>query len=151
MDSKPAASQLPDWIKEHLRRYLATDGEDGYWWDASIGGGKGMIPILLLTTRGRRTGRELTMPLIFGRSGGSYILVASKGGAPNHPAWYLNLVDNPEVGVQVKAEKFKARARTITGAARAAVWKQMVELYSPYDAYQRKTQREIPLVALDPL
>src|SRR5579859_1630109 len=99
---------LPDWIKNHISRYVATDGADGYLWDASIGGGKGMVPTLLLTTVGRKSGRVLTLPLIFGRSGSNYVVVASKGGAPAHPAWYLNLQANPEVQVQVKAEKFTA-------------------------------------------
>ena len=106
------SSELPAWIKDHLSRYLATDGADGYLWDASLGGGKGMVPTLLLTTVGRKSGRVLTLPLIFGRSGPNYVVVASKGGAPTHPAWYLNLQANPEVRVQVKAEKFTAHAHT---------------------------------------
>src|ERR1700728_4723362 len=105
------SSEIPDWIKDLLARYIATDGADGYLWDASLGGGKGMVPTLLLTTVGRKSGRELTMPLIFGTSGPDYVVVASKGGAPAHPAWYLNLEANPKVNVQVKADKFAARAR----------------------------------------
>jgi hypothetical protein len=100
--AEPSVSKdLPDWIQNHLDRYLATHGEDGYLWDASLGGGKGMIATLLLTTTGRKSGRELTLPLIFGRSGDDYVVVASKGGAPAHPAWYLNLDANPNVKVQV--------------------------------------------------
>src|ERR1700730_11819819 len=110
--AEPSGSkELPVWIKNHLERYIATNGEDGYLWDASLGGGKGMVPTLLLTTTGRKSGRELTLPLIFGASGPDYVVVASKGGAPEHPAWYLNLDANPEVQVQVKADKFKAIAR----------------------------------------
>src|ERR1700722_5123623 len=105
-------SELPVWIKDHIARYIATDGADGYLWDASLGGGKGMVPTLLLTTTGRKSGRVLTLPLIFGRSGADYVIVASKGGAPNHPAWYLNLEANSEVQLQVKGERFKAQART---------------------------------------
>jgi deazaflavin-dependent oxidoreductase (nitroreductase family) len=142
------ARELPDWIRNHVSRYLATDGEDGYLWDASIGGGKGMIATLLLTTVGRKSGRELTLPLIFGKSGSDYVVVASKGGAPAHPAWYLNLEANPEVQLQVKADRFKARARTATAEERAKLWPKMVEIYAPYEDYQRKTDRQIPIVVL---
>ena len=144
--SKP--STLPDWISKHLARYLATDGADGYLWDASLGGGTGMVPTLLLTTVGRKSGRELTMPLIFGRHGPSYVVVASKGGAPAHPAWYLNLEANPSVRVQVKGEKFTARAHTANAAERAQLWPKMVQIYAPYELYQTKTERQIPVVIL---
>ncbi len=139
---------LPDWIKDHLARYIATDGEDGYLWDASLGGGTGVAPTLLLTTIGRKSGKSLTMPLIFGRSGEDYVLVASKGGAPAHPAWYLNLQANPEVHVQVKADKFTAQARTADAEERAALWPKMVEIYGPYARYQTMTDRQIPIVIL---
>jgi proline iminopeptidase len=145
------SSDLPDWIKNHLSRYLATNGEDGYFWDASIGGGKGLVPTLLLTTVGRKSGKPLTLPLIFGRAGHDYVIVASKGGAPAHPAWYLNLEANPEVEVQVKAEKLTARAHTAQGAERAALWAKMVEIYGPYAQYQTKTDRQIPVVVLKPV
>jgi transcriptional regulator len=141
----------PDWVKDHVSRYLASDGADGYLWDASLGGGKGMIATLLLTTVGRKSGRTLTLPLIFGRSGPNYVVVASKGGAPAHPAWYLNIQGDPEVQVQVKAEKFKARAFTAGPEERAALWAKMVEIYAPYAQYQTKTEREIPVVLLKPI
>jgi deazaflavin-dependent oxidoreductase (nitroreductase family) len=147
-DNKPAG--LPNWIQDHLARYIATDGADGYLWDASLGGGKGMIPTLLLTTAGRRSARPLTMPLIFGRSGSNYVVVASKGGAPTHPSWYLNLQATPEVQVQVKADKFKAHAYTAGPEERPALWKKMVEMYGPYAHYQTKTERQIPVVVLKP-
>ena len=147
--SKPSA--LPDWISKHLARYLATDGADGYLWDASLGGGTGMVPTLLLTTVGRKSGRELTMPLIFGRHGPSYVVVASKGGAPAHPAWYLNLEATPGVRVQVKGEKFAARAHTANATERAELWPKMVHIYAPYELYQTKTDRQIPVVILTPL
>ena len=140
--------EVMDWITKHRDRYLATNGEDGYLWDASLGGGKGMVPTLLLTTTGRKSGRELTLPLIFGESGKDYVVIASKGGAPEHPAWYLNLQANPNVKVQVKADKFNARARTATGPERSALWAKLVEIYGPYADYQKKTQREIPVVVL---
>lgn len=143
--------ELPAWIADHLSRYIATDGADGYLWDASLGGGKGLVPTLLLTTVGRKSGKSLTLPLIFGRSGVNNVIVASKGGAPTHPAWYLNLQANPEVHVQVKAEKFSARAYTAEGAERAALWSKMVDIYGPYAQYQTKTDRQIPVVVLKPV
>jgi deazaflavin-dependent oxidoreductase (nitroreductase family) len=147
--AEPSGSkELPDWIKNHLARYIATDGEDGYLWDASLGGGKGMVPTLLLTTIGRKSGRDLTLPLIFGTSGPDYVVVASKGGAPAHPAWYLNLEANPTVKVQVKADKFTARAHTANAQERAVLWPRMLEIYGPYADYQQKTDRQIPVVVL---
>ena len=143
--------QLPDWIKDHLRRYLASNGEDGHLWDATVAGGTGLVPTLVLTTTGRKSGKPLTLPLIYGRAGNSCVVIASKGGAPQHPAWYLNLEANPEVEVQVKAERFRARARTATGAERATLWQQLVEIYHPYEKYQAATSREIPVVVLDPV
>jgi deazaflavin-dependent oxidoreductase (nitroreductase family) len=150
MAERSESSKLPGWIKDHLSRYLATDGADGYLWDASLGGGKGLVPTLLLTTVGRKSGRELTLPLIFGCSDANYVVVASKGGAPTHPAWYLNLEANPEVRVQVKAEKFTARAHTADREERAALWPKMVGIYAPYAQYQTKTDRQIPVVVLTP-
>ncbi len=144
------STELPGWIKDHIARYLATDGADGYLWDASLGGGTGLVPTLLLTTVGRKSGNALTLPLIFGRSGANYVVVASKGGAPAHPAWYLNLQANPEVQVQVKADKFTARAHTADAAERAALWPMMVGIYGPYAQYQTKTDRQIPVVVLTP-
>jgi proline iminopeptidase len=142
---------LPDWMKDHIARYIATDGADGYLWDASIGGGKGMVPTLLLTTIGRKSGTAMILPLIFGRSGPNYVVVASKGGAPAHPAWYLNLQAKPEVQVQVKADKFTALAHTADAEERAKLWPMMVEIYGPYAQYQTKTDRQIPVVILKPV
>ena len=144
-------SELPKWIRDHVRRYQESDGEDGHLWDASLGGGTGMIQTLLLTTTGRKTGRSLLLPLIYGEHEGAYVIIASKGGFPTHPAWYLNLVANPKVELQVAARKFSAEARTATGDERATLWKQMVELYAPYTQYQDRTEREIPVVVLDPV
>jgi deazaflavin-dependent oxidoreductase (nitroreductase family) len=143
-----STSTQPSWIQEHLDRYRSTNGEDGYLWDATLGGGTGMVPTLLLSTIGRKSGNSLTLPLIFGRSGEEYVVIASKGGAPNHPSWYLNLDSNPEVQVQVKGDKFKARAHTARGDERKPLWKMMVGIYGPYEQYQKKTEREIPVVVL---
>jgi deazaflavin-dependent oxidoreductase (nitroreductase family) len=148
--TQPTKTSLPDWIQDHLRRYIATDGADGYYWDAALGGGKGMVPTLLLTTVGRKSGAPLTIPLIFGSSDSSYVVVASKGGAPTHPAWYLNLQANPDVRLQVKADKFSALAHTADAAERAKLWSLMVNIYGPYAQYQTKTDRQIPVVVLKP-
>jgi deazaflavin-dependent oxidoreductase (nitroreductase family) len=131
-----------DWVVEHTRRYLATDGADGFLWRG--------VPTLLLTTIGRKTGRARRTALIFGRDGDNYLLVASRGGAAHHPQWYLNLAANPDVQIQVKGELIRARARTATAEEKPRLWRIMAEIYPPYDEYQRRTTREIPLIVLEP-
>jgi len=145
------AENLPDWIKDHLTRYIESDGADGHYWDAALGGGEGMVATLLLTTEGRKSGQSLTIPLIYGRAGDGYCVIASKGGAPAHPAWFLNLEANPEVHVQVAADKFTASARIAEGEERETLWQQMVDIYAPYTKYQEATDRRIPVVVLDPV
>jgi proline iminopeptidase len=144
-------THLPDWIKDHVSRYLETEGADGHMWDSSIAGGAGPVPTLLLVTTGRRSGKKQTLPLIYGQTEGGYVIVASRGGAPTHPGWYFNLVAHPEVSVQVVAERFRATARTASGAERETLWKRMVGIYPPYEQYQARTEREIPVVVLEPL
>jgi deazaflavin-dependent oxidoreductase (nitroreductase family) len=143
-------AHLPDWMRDHIHRYLESDGADGHMWDSSAAGGPGLVPTLLLTTTGRKSGKPQILPLIYGKTENSYVIVASKGGAPSHPAWYLNLTAHPEVAVQVEAKKFRARARTATGSERSTLWDQMVGIFPPYDDYQKKTAREIPIVILEP-
>src|SRR5262245_12534366 len=127
---------------EHVRRYVETDGEVGYVWREGA-------PILLLTTSGRKTGTEYTTPLIFGREGDAYVVVASQGGSPTHPDWYLNLVAHSEVGLQVKADRFPARARTTEGDERERLWREMNGIWRYYDEYQTRTERVIPVVVLE--
>jgi len=148
--TKPA-TKLADWMKEHLRIYLETDGEHGHHFDASARGGPSAVPSLLLTTVGRRSGEPQQLPLFYGKVPGGYAIVASKGGAPSHPAWYLNLEAQPVVDVQVRARKFKARARVAEGEERAAIWQQMLEVWPFYEEYQANTDREIPVVVLEPI
>lgn len=136
-----ARTELPDWVTDHITRYLETDGEDGHTWRG--------VTTLLLTTRGRVSGEPLLLPLIYGTDGDRYLVVASKGGAPDHPDWYKNLVANPDVEVQVKADKFRARARTATPDEKPALWSTMASIWPAYDEYQEKTDREIPLVILE--
>ena len=128
--------------KEHVERYQATDGAEGFHW-------RNGTTILLLHTTGRKSGREHIHPLIFREYDGSYLIVASKGGAPEPPEWYLNLEENPAVTVQIKGETFRAKARTATADEKPAMWQHMVEVWPDYDEYQRKTDREIPVVVLD--
>ena len=129
--------------QDHVERYIATDGKEGHDWRE---GSK----VLLLTTTGRKSGREIVYPLIYGRSGDDYLLVASKGGAPRHPSWYLNLDANPDIGIQVKGDRMRARARTATPEEKAELWPIMTKEWPAYDEYQRKTDRDIPLVIVTP-
>jgi deazaflavin-dependent oxidoreductase (nitroreductase family) len=128
--------------EEHVRRYIETDGEEGYIWREGS-------PILLLTVTGRKSGAEYTTPLIFGEDDGNYVLVASQGGTPEHPDWYLNLEANPDVGMQVKADRFRARARNAEGDERERLWAAMNQIWPHYDEYQAKTTRQIPVVVLE--
>jgi proline iminopeptidase len=149
MSESKIPANLQKMISDHLRRYVETDGKDGHMWDSTPVGGPGPIPTLLLTTAGRRSGKPIVMPLIYGEADGKYVVVASKGGAPQHPGWYLNLTANPAVEVQVLANRFRAKARTATGAERARLWEKMAAIYPPYNDYQKKTEREIPVVVLE--
>src|ERR1700753_3517371 len=129
--------------KEHVDRYRATDGAEGHEWEGT--------QTLLLTTTGRKSGEQRTTPLIYAPVDGAYVIVASKGGAPEPPAWYLNLEAEPEVEVQVKGDRFKANARTATDEEKPRMWKKMAEAWPDYDNYQEKTDREIPVVVLERL
>jgi deazaflavin-dependent oxidoreductase (nitroreductase family) len=127
--------------QEHVQRYVETDGEVGHEWQGTN--------TLILTTTGRRSGAERRNALIYGRHGKDYLVVASKGGADQAPAWYLNLEANPEVQVQVLADRFTARARTATPEERPALWRTMTAEWPAYDEYQQRTEREIPVVILE--
>jgi deazaflavin-dependent oxidoreductase (nitroreductase family) len=129
--------------QEHVDRYRATDGAEGYEWQGT--------QTLLLTTTGRNSGEPRTTPLIFAPYGEAFTIVASKGGTDEQPAWYLNLAANPEVEVQIKGDRFKARARTAGADEKPGIWATMVAEWPSYDEYQARTEREIPVVVLDPL
>ena len=149
MNNSRMPSNVPDFVTSHLRQYLDTGGEEGHLWDSTGMGDHGGIPTLLLTTIGRSSGQGIVTPLIYGKAGDAYVVVASKGGAPVNPHWYLNLDANPEVEVQVMTEQFKASARTATGEERAGLWDLMVSIYPTYTELQDKTEREIPVVVLE--
>jgi deazaflavin-dependent oxidoreductase (nitroreductase family) len=126
---------------EHIERYEATDGAEGYDWQGTT--------ILLLHTKGRKTGKDVTKPLIFREDDGKYLVVASKGGAPEPPDWYRNLQADPRVVVQIKGDRFAATARTATPDEKPAMWKLMTEVWPDYDEYQKRADREIPVVVLE--
>jgi proline iminopeptidase len=128
--------------EEHVKRYRETDGEEGHIWREGS-------TVLLLTTVGRKSGRESTTPLIYGLDGDNPVIVASKGGAPDHPGWYKNLVKNPAAHVQIKGDKFPARARDAEGEERERLWRMMNTIWPHYDEYAQKTDREIPVVVLE--
>jgi deazaflavin-dependent oxidoreductase (nitroreductase family) len=138
----------PAWVTEHLRMYRESGGAEGHLFDATIAGVPGLVPCLLLTTTGRRSGEKRTSPLFYGTAGDAYVLIGSKGGADTHPGWYLNLLANPTAEVQVGKEQFTIRARVATGKEREQLFEQMAQMAPPYRDYQKKTRRELPVVVL---
>ena len=127
--------------EEHVRVYRETNGEKGYIWNG--------VPILLVTTKGRKSGEPRTIPIIFTAVGDSYVIIASKGGSPTHPKWYLNVLDDPHVQVQVQADKFEGIARTAESPERERLWAEAVKTWPNYNIYQSRTSRKIPVVVLE--
>jgi deazaflavin-dependent oxidoreductase (nitroreductase family) len=130
-----------DWVAKHIRNYVESDGEKGhrfYGHDA-----------LLLISRGRRSGKLRRTALYYGKDGDRYVLVASNGGSRRHPAWYLNLVEHPEVEVQVRADRFAAHARLANASERPPLWELMTGIFPAYESYQKKTKRELPVVVVE--
>jgi deazaflavin-dependent oxidoreductase (nitroreductase family) len=128
--------------QDHIARYRETNGEVGYLWNG--------VPTLLLSTTGRHSGETRTSALIFARDGDDYLIVASYGGAPRHPAWYLNLQAKPQAEIQVKADRIAVTARTATAAEKPRLWGLVTEGWPNYDVYQTRTDRDIPVVVLTP-
>jgi deazaflavin-dependent oxidoreductase (nitroreductase family) len=139
----PLAADLSLLGPEHVRVYQETNGERGYMWNGA--------PILLLTTKGRISGEPRTIAIIFTRHRDSWVIIASKGGSPAHPKWYLNLSADPHVQVQVKGDVYEAVARTAEGAEREQLWAEAVKTWASYDIYQSRTERQIPVVVLEPV
>ena len=137
------------WIAEHRAKYLA-DPKAGHLWDSTFAGGPGPLPTLLLTTRGAKSGQESVMPLLYGKVDGGYAIIASKGGHPKHPAWFHNLRAHPDTTVQIGREKREVHARVATPVERERLWPKAVATYSGYEGYQERTDREIPVVILEP-
>lgn len=126
----------------HTPLYRLTKGR--------LGGSMRGAPVLILTTNGRKTGKRRANPLLYQQDGDAYVVVGSAGGQARHPAWYLNLVANPSVEIEVSGRKLTARAETAGGQERARLWQKMTAVWPPYDDYQRKTDRELPVVLLKP-
>jgi deazaflavin-dependent oxidoreductase (nitroreductase family) len=143
-------SEIP-WIAEHIALYR-SDPEKAHLWDSAPLGGPGPIPTLLLTTTGRKSGKPRSLPLIYGEAGGSYVVIASKGGLPNHPVWFLNLEASVDCQLMVGPKAVSARARVAEGEERERLWRQLAEIYPPYDEYQERAgARTIPVVVLEPV
>jgi deazaflavin-dependent oxidoreductase (nitroreductase family) len=142
--------QLPDWITEHIQLYRENP-EKGHLWDSTAAGGPGLLPTLLLHTKGRKSGRTSVLPLIYKKAGQGFVVIASKGGAPSHPAWYLNLLADPECEIQVENDHYRLKARTAVDEERESLWLQLAEIYPPYTDYQIATDRKIPVVVLEPV
>ena len=128
------------WVASHISKYIATGGKQGHLWNGAT--------TLLLMTRGRKTGVWRRTALIYGRDGDDYLVVGSRGGAPTNPKWYLNLVADPNVRVQVQDEEFDAVARTADDEERARFWPIMTRIWPDYEVYQKRTARRIPVVAM---
>ncbi len=127
-------------VRDHILRYLATDGEDGFIHNGA--------PTLLLTTRGRRSHQLRRTALIFGRHNGDYLVVGSRGGAPKHPLWVENLLVDPKVTIQIRDTVTPAHARLAVESERPEYWKIMTKIWPAYDEYQQKTERLIPVIVL---
>ncbi|HET7145390.1 MAG TPA: nitroreductase family deazaflavin-dependent oxidoreductase, partial [Anaerolineales bacterium] len=123
------------WVAKHIQEYVDSDGKKGHQWRGQT--------TLLLTTRGRKSGKFRRTALIYGQDGENYLIVASNGGAANHPFWYLNLVEDPRIELQVGADRFTANARTADEKEKPRLWKIMSGLFPQYDQYQAKAGRDI--------
>lgn len=137
-----------EWQADHLSRYLTSGGAEGHIIDFSAIGGLKFTTCLLLRNVGRKTGKTLHSPLIYGNLDGEVVIVASKGGAPQHPGWYFNIEGAKSVEFQIATQAFRATSREPQAGERRRVWDFMVGLYPPYGAYQKKTDREIPVVMM---
>jgi deazaflavin-dependent oxidoreductase (nitroreductase family) len=138
------------WQDHHLDLYLKTNGAEGHLVDFSAFGGSLETPCLILKTTGRRSGEPKLLPLIYGEDAGRFVIVASKGGAPKDPSWFLNLEAKPEVEFQVIDKKYRGVAKVAQGAERDRLYAMMAKIYPPYIPYQAKTDRQIPVVLLEP-
>lgn len=147
------AKQNVDWKAQHVALYK-TDPEKAHLWDSSVAGYHGVIPVLLLITKGRKTGKDVYSPLIYRKQpGGAFSIIASQGGAPDHPNWYLNLLKNPEAEIQVGKDHYRVKAHTVPeGPEHNRIWQDHMSVYARYDDYQKRaTNRKIPVVLLDPV
>ena len=133
-----------DWVREQVEQFEATNGEE-----ANTLRGKPEWPIVVITSKGAKSGKLRKNPVMRVEKDGVYAAVASKGGTPDNPAWYQNFIDHPEVELQDRSEKHTYRARIAEGQERAEWWERAVAQYAPYAEYQEKTDREIPVFLLE--
>lgn len=141
-DLDHATDSTWDWVAEQTRTYIDSGGTEGHESDGTH--------MLVLATTGRTSGEPRRTCLIYGTSGNSFVVVASKGGDDDHPDWFKNLLAEPSAGVQVGTRRFTARARVASTTERATLWPQMVRIFPLYDEYAQKTDRTIPIVLLTP-
>jgi deazaflavin-dependent oxidoreductase (nitroreductase family) len=146
--SAEIAKARRNWKEDHLSMYLGSGGSQGHIVDLTDIGGHKFTTTLLLKYVGRKSGKTMITPLIYGDISAEVVIVASKGGADHHPAWYLNVADSKELSFQIATQAFRASWREPKGAERAKVWDFMVGVFPPYKGYQASTEREIPLVML---
>jgi len=146
--SAEIAKARRNWKQDHLDLYLKSGGAEGHIMDVTDIGGRKLTTMLLLKYVGRKSGTTMITPLIYGDIGGEVVIVASKGGADHHPAWYLNVLASKELSFQIATQAYRASWREPNGAERAKVWDFMVGVFPPYQAYQAATAREIPLVMM---
>nr|WP_317453729.1 nitroreductase family deazaflavin-dependent oxidoreductase [Streptomyces sp. CBMA152] len=139
-DGDDAEVSPHNWGAEQARLYAESGGTEGTTFEGA--------PCLLMDYVGRRSGTVLRTVLIYGRDGDDYLVVGSKGGSPTHPLWYLNIVAEPDVRVRVGTQRFAARAETLSPEEKARVWPRLVALYAPYEEYDRRIERDIPVVRL---
>ncbi len=142
---------LPQWMKDHVDRYLKSGGKDGHMYTTNSPTSRAQRAVAAARHQGAQDRQEAPLPAVLWRTGKGYFLVASKGGAPDHPGWYKNILANPEVELQVGTKTMKAKARTASGPERQKLWDNAITWWPPYVDYQKKTQREIPVVVLDPV
>ncbi len=133
-------------IEQHRKDYIGSGGTKGHVFGFEHNGGFKFTTTLLLRTTGRKSGQVRTLPLIYGNVGGEVVIVASKGGAPAHPAWYLNIKEGGDVALQIATQAWKVSWREPEGAERQKVWDYMADIFPPYLDYQAATDREIPIV-----
>ena len=141
-DSEEVFDSPKGWVAKHIRGYVESDGRKGHRWNG--------VDTLLLTTHGRRTGKHRRTALIYGRDGDRYLVVASSGGAKSHPSWYLNLVANPEVTIELGAETFQSHATTVEEPERTRLYDQHAAEMSFFDGYRKRVKtRQIPVVVFE--
>lgn len=137
-----------DWVSEHREKYLRSGGAQGHIEDITPVGGRRFATHCMIKYTGRKSGKIFITPLCYADIGGEVVVCASKGGADNHPAWYLNLVEQPEVEFQIATQAFRGTWREPQGAEREKIWSFLVECHPFYADYQASTDRIIPLVLL---